>query len=74
MMAVRRMRVPKVLPAAFVRTMSSATSAQIRVKTYNAISPIGLQVYDSQYDVSPVRPIFILLAGFVCSRRLTREV
>ena len=57
MLATRRMRAPKVLASAsFVRTMASAAQAQIRVKTYNAISPVGLKVYDSQYDVSPVRP------------------
>ncbi len=56
MLATRRMRAPKaLLTTSFVRTMASAAQAQIRVKTYNAISPIGLQVYDSQYDISPVR-------------------
>ena len=59
MLATRRMRPRKALPTtSFVRTMASAAQAPIRVKTYNAISPIGLQVYDSQYDISPVRSMF----------------
>lgn len=33
-----------------------AAGASFRVKTYNAISPVGLKVYDGgQYDISPVR-------------------
>ena len=32
-----------------------AVGASFRIKTYNAISPVGLEVYDSQYNISPVR-------------------
>jgi hypothetical protein len=38
-----------------------------RVKTYNAISPVGLQVYDSQYSVSPVRGDGVLQIDSMCA-------
>lgn len=47
-----------------------AVGASFRVKTYNAISPIGLEVYDSQYNISPVRALLScgdqLLVGRLC--------
>jgi hypothetical protein len=41
------------------RGLSSASAAahqQFRVQTYNAISPVGLQVYTTEYTIATVRP------------------
>jgi hypothetical protein len=41
------------------RGLSSASAAahqQFRVQTYNAISPVGLQVYTADYKIATVRP------------------